>query len=69
MLEGYLSQTPKDIPGLQQEANRLAKDVIDQVQADDRSAPVASDMKSDASNGNIKATHPGNTVLTSRTRQ
>lgn len=32
MLEGYLSQTPKLMPDLQQEANKLAQEAMNQVQ-------------------------------------
>lgn len=35
MLEGYLSQTPKPMPDLQEEANQLARDAMSQLQAAD----------------------------------
>ncbi|KAJ9648953.1 Chk1 protein kinase [Coniosporium tulheliwenetii] len=39
LLESYLAQPPKPMPHLQQEANKLAKEIIEQVESDQYSTP------------------------------
>lgn len=68
MLEGYLNQTTKAIPDLQQEANRLAKEIINQVQATDTSSTSTLETTTDMTKGDLQAPRSGNTDLPSRPR-
>ena len=58
MLEGYLNQTTKPIPDLQQEANMLAKAIIDS--ATDEA------METSETNGNVQPSRLPNSELPSR---
>ena len=47
MLEGYLNQTTKSMPDLQQQANALAKEVIDSATTGQENGPVPTPAPAD----------------------
>lgn len=65
MLEGYLSQTPKPMPDLQQEANQLAQEAMSQLQAADAIETKSNDTTAAAAETNGDSQTP---LSSNRTR-